>query len=281
MKQAPSPSMRRIRQRGEEDIIARRKQRLRHPGAVPLPLGDIDRANLTKSLGGKRLWLPPHRDVIDIRETTADLLIVTKGLAARYVHLRDGRRRILSFVCPGDACNLDLLFKSEMDHSVSTIVRTEVALIPWTNLRGAMEGNPAVAQIIWRSAAEESVVLRQALIANSQRGRAQVAHIIHQMYLILQKTRETYANSYVFPLTQEEMADATGLTAVHVNRMLKQLRDEGIIKFTGRRLTIRDPEGLMAESSFYPGLFEDAPSVSLAAHLGILPMPREDTAGKP
>lgn len=223
------------------------------------------------SLITKRVSVEPRHEILPNSGASLDLHIVMQGIAYRNRASRDGSRQIIGLLFPGDACNLDLLFQPEMDHDVTALVRTEVATIPWQKIREQMADDPGLAQTLWRSTVEEAARLRQWLInMGGQKARGRVAHLLYELYIRLQRIEKTNGQSYSMPLTQEEMADILGMTPVHVSRVLKQLREERLIVFAGRELTIADPEGLKAAASFDPRYLQTLGGISLGERLGFL-----------
>jgi CRP-like cAMP-binding protein len=218
----------------------------------------------------QRHWVEPRRDILGEGETPSDLHIITRGLACRYQIMRDGSRRIIGFLFPGDACDADLFILPESDHGVRTLIRTEVASISRQTILRLMSGNPEVARIFWSSTVQEGAMLRHWLVKmGQQKAYGRAAHLLFELFLRYEIAGNTSANSFVLPLTQDELADTLGMTPVHVNRILQRLRQEGLIALQGRRLTIVDRVGLERVADFDPRYRQSLERTPLGALLGL------------
>lgn len=166
--------------------------------------------------------------------------------------LRDGRRQILGYLLPGDICDLHVTLLGEMDHSIALLTDAEVVAIPAKGLQEVMERHRAIERALWRATLVDEAVLREWLTNLGQREAfSRVGHHLcelwHRMRIIGQVDED---EQFDLPLTQEELGDSLGLTAVHVNRVLKRLRDNGLIALKHKRLTLLDPRRLTAVTGF-------------------------------
>lgn len=218
----------------------------------------------------ERNWVEPRRDILSEGDAPAELHVIVRGLAYRYKIMRDGSRRIINFLFPGDACDADLFCLPAMDHGVRTVVRTEVASFAREKLVELMQANPAVARIFWSSMAQDAAILRQWLVKmGHQQGHGRVAHLICELFLRYRMAGAASADSYVLQLTQDELADTLGMTPVHMNRVLQRLRKEGLIRLDGKRLTIVDHQGLEAAADFDTKYREALRRSPLGVQLGL------------
>jgi CRP-like cAMP-binding protein len=225
-----------------------------------------------QSLTFQRHWYPQRRDVLGEGDSPSDLHIIVRGLACRYQILRDGSRRIISFLFPGDACDADLFILPESDHGVRTLVRTEIASISRQAILRLMCENPQLARIFWFSTVQEVAMLRHWLVKmGQQKAYGRAAHLLFELFLRYKVIGHTSGNSFVLPLTQDELADTLGMTPVHINRILQKLRSEGLILLQGRRLTIVDRDGLERVADFDPKYRQSLERVPLGSLLGIRP----------
>jgi CRP-like cAMP-binding protein len=167
--------------------------------------------------------------------------------------LPDGRRQVVSVFIPGDLCDANVFMLKEMDHSIGAITRLSYAEIGPADFENLMERSPRIAQAMW---------WHQLVIAATQRewttnvGRRsayeRVAHLLCELFTRLRAVGLTNDGECDFPLTQNDLADCTGLTSVHINRTLQDLRRSGMIALERRTLGIPDFDRLMDLCMFNP-----------------------------
>jgi CRP-like cAMP-binding protein len=173
------------------------------------------------------------------------------GFAFRQKILSDGSRQILSFHIPGEFLDLQNCLLEVADHNVQALSRCLVAIIPKELLLQVMSARPAVRQAIWLDSLLDASVFRE-WIANVGRrdAKQRIAHLLCELALRLKVAGIGAGPTFDFPLTQEQIADATGLTAVHTNRTLQALRRSGLISLTASKLTILDWDALAGAGDF-------------------------------
>lgn len=138
----------------------------------------------------------------------------------------------------------------EMDHNIGTLTPTRVAYIPHKAIDALLE-RPQVARGFWWATLVDEAVLRAWLVNMGQRDAfRRVSHLICEMHLRMKQVGLTDGNSFDLPLTQEELGDAMGLTSVHVNRVLRNLREEGLIAYKRNQMSITDVSRLRELSDF-------------------------------
>lgn len=200
-------------------------------------------------------------DIICEGDRPEHVHLVLDGWAYRYKILEDGSRQITAFLIPGDFCDMHVALLGEMDHNIGTLTRTKVAYIPHHHMNELLE-RPQIARAFWWATLVDEAVLR-AWIVNLGRRDAynRIAHLICELHLRLDSIGLVEEGSFELPLTQEELADAAGMTSVHTNRTLQRLRSEGLIEFRRERMTIPDVQRLQEKTRFDPRYL----------HLGALP----------
>lgn len=192
-------------------------------------------------------------DIIREGDRPDHVNLVLRGWACRYKMLEDGRRQIVSFFVPGDLCDLHVYVLREMDHSIGALTPVTYAQIPREAFEAAMEGRHRVMQGLWWDTLVTAAVQREWTTNIGQRSAAErIAHLLLEMFHRLESVGLTQGNSCEFPLTQNELADAMGMTPVHVNRMLQELRGAGLIELSSRRLVILDHDALARVAQFNP-----------------------------
>ncbi len=203
--------------------------------------------------------------VVSSRATTAgeDLVVegdapthcrvLLDGQAFRHKTLPDGRRQIMAFHIPGDVCDLQGLFLG-MDHNVTTLSAGEVGLIPHAKLGEIMEVHPRAARAFWRTSLVEGAIFREWLVGMGRRSAyVRIAHLFCEIIMRMRAVGLVHQNRASFPLTQQHLSDALGLSAVHTNRTLQALRGEGLLSFQGGELVIMDWPALKAAGEFDAG----------------------------
>ena len=195
--------------------------------------------------------IPPRRDLIREGEHPKYIHLMLDGWACRYKTLPDGRRQIVAFFVPGDFCDLNVYVLRQMDHSIGAITRLSVADISREEMDRLTANYPRVTQALWWEALVNAAIQREWTLNVGQRtAYERLAHLLTELFLRLRTVKMTNGISCDFPLTQNDLADATGLTAVHVNRTLQELRRDKLIELERRRLTIPDLQRLMDAAMF-------------------------------
>jgi len=192
-----------------------------------------------------------RRDLVREGEKPRAVNVVLDGWACRYKQLPDGRRQVVSFFLPGDLCDANVFILREMDHSIGAITKVRYAEIMPADFEDLMTQSPRITQALWWHELVTAAVQREWTTNVGQRSAYErIAHLLCELFIRLRQVQLTEGESCDFPLTQTDIADATGLTSVHVNRTLQELRREGLIGLAGKRLTIPDLRALMNVSMF-------------------------------
>lgn len=192
-----------------------------------------------------------RRDLIREGDNPRWVYLFLEGWACRYKALPDGRRQNVAFFVPGDLCDLNVFVLKEMDHSVGAITRILVAAIEPELFQEVITGYPRIARAFHRDELVKIAIQREWTLNLGQRtAYERIAHLLCETFLRLEAVGLTADNGCELPLTQVDLADATGLTAVHVNRTLQELRSDGLIELRSRRLTIPDLDALKGAALF-------------------------------
>lgn len=185
-------------------------------------------------------------------EVPTHVYLILHGFAYRFKMLCDGRRQILGFLLPGDLIEVDVYNGGGPDHSVAALNDSMVAMIPRAALADLRIKHPNINAACLLVSLSERSILREWLINVGQRNAVQrIGHLFCEIYSRLQAIGRCDGDGSIdFPLTQTALADTIGLTTVHVNRSLKQLRKGGLITFRRRRHTIVDLTRLAEVAGF-------------------------------
>ncbi|MCK2056858.1 Crp/Fnr family transcriptional regulator [Methylobacterium sp. 37f] len=195
----------------------------------------------------------PHIDLIREGEPPNDIHLILDGYACRYKVLPNGQRQIMAYMVPGDFCDLNVFILDQMDHNIGTITACQVVDIPRYAIEAVMVDRTSITQAVWRCALVDEAILREWLVNIGGRPANQrIGHLMCELLLRLEAVGGVQNNSYSFPFTQADIADTMGLSNVHVNRTLQELRAMELIELKRRVLTILDVERLKAYCGFNP-----------------------------
>jgi CRP-like cAMP-binding protein len=210
-----------------------------------------DKRVLERAAGERVRQIGAHEDILREGEKPRAINLVLSGWAYRYKTLEDGRRQIIAFFLPGDLCDLNVYVLREMDHSVGALTPVTLAELPRTLLDEITLNHPRVTQALWWDTLVNAAIQREWTVNLGQRAASErLAHLFCELFLRLRAVGMTENNSCELPVTQAELADATGLSAVHVNRTLQDLRAVRLIVLKGKTLTIPDLDALMRAALF-------------------------------
>src|SRR3569623_1017144 len=185
--------------------------------------------------------------------------LLLDGFVERYKDMADGRRQILAIHVPGDFVDLHSYPLKKLEHSVAALTPIRVAFMPHSAVRALTETSATLTELLWRSTLVDAAINREWIVSIGARGAAvRLAHLFCEKNVRLQRIGLSDGKQFVFPVTQIDLADATGLTAVHANRMLRQLREDGLVEFRGGHVRIADWDALRRFAGFDTGyLFID------------------------
>jgi CRP-like cAMP-binding protein len=176
---------------------------------------------------------------------------IRSGIAVRQKLTADGLRQIVGLVLPGDFIDLQHLFLNTADHNVQVLTRLETADIDRAELQELAFRRPQVGRALWTDALIEASMHREWTLNVGRRdARQSIAHLLCEFALRMRAAGLDRGEGYDLPLTQEQIGDSVGLTSVHVNRTLKALAAEGLVKRDKRHVTFTDWEGLRKIGEF-------------------------------
>jgi CRP-like cAMP-binding protein len=216
-------------------------------------LSKLDRALLERLTAKNVRDVAARRDIIREGDRPRAVNFMLEGWACRYKQLPDGRRQVVSIFIPGDLCDANVFILKEMDHSIGAITRLKYAEIGPSDFEELMLQSPRITQALWWHELVVASTQREWTTNVGQRSAYErIAHLMCEMFVRLRAVGKTDGTRCEFPLTQTDLADATGLTSVHVNRTVQQLRREELIELQRRTLTIPDLDRLMNVCAFNP-----------------------------
>jgi len=193
------------------------------------------------------------QDIVREGDAPTECCLLVEGFACRYNVTAQGKRQILSFHISGDIIDLQGLHLSVMDHSIATLVPSQLAFIQHDDLRALMGDHPRIGNLFWRDTLIDAAMFRQwTLNVGRRQAPARMAHVLCELLVRLRTVELVEDHVFDLPLTQAELADALGLSHVHVNRVLQDLRGQGLISQHGHTLRVLDWKGLKELGEFDP-----------------------------
>lgn len=229
--------------------IVRRRTRLHAYSG----LNDADRRQIDTLLDQRRQVVPARRDVLGEGEVPRFVHVVLEGWGCRYRQMSDGRRQILSVILPGDVFDVTGQVAIRMDHAIGAITQMTVAEVSAEALHDLQLHVPAVAQAVRWNGHVTTATHREWIVSLGLRSaRERIAQLFCEVYFRLNLIGLCPTQACEFPLTQADVADATGLTPVHVNRMVQEMRRDRLIEWAGKSLTILDLDALCEVAQFTP-----------------------------
>ncbi len=214
------------------------------------PLEDSDRAALL-ALPYRVQEFEVNRYVVREGAPAENAALILSGFAFRHKLSVEGQRQILSVHIPGDFVNLDGALLATSDHNVQALTRCEMALVPKQKVVELILAHPRVGMAMWIDTLIDGSIFREWILNVGRRdARGRVAHLLCEIARRLDIAGLGSTEGYELPMTQEQLADATGLTSVHINRTLRALEQEGLLKRERRFVHIPDWERLRRAAEF-------------------------------
>jgi CRP-like cAMP-binding protein len=190
-----------------------------------------------------------RQDMIREGDRPGPVFVILEGWACRYKILPSGARQIMAILLPGDACDLHVGMLEEMDHSLQAITVSKIALIPGEQMGTLMVEHPRIANAMYKSQLIDEGTLRAWIVSMGRRSSiARVAHLMCELYL--RSGARNGNDEIALPISQIILADALGMTPVHVNRVLRDLRLAGAMSLSRGALTVIDPVKLVQIAGF-------------------------------
>jgi CRP-like cAMP-binding protein len=191
-----------------------------------------------------------RRDLIREGARPGPIFVILEGWACRYKILPNGGRQVLAFLMPGDFCDHHGGLLAEMDHSIQTLTSVEVATIGRQDMDSLMD-RQSIAKAIYRAQLGDEATMRAWITSMGRRTSIErVAHLMCELYLRARTIGLTAAPNLTLPLSQLLLADSLGMTPVHLNRVLKELRLTGAMTLQRGNLVISNPGQLVQIAGF-------------------------------
>jgi CRP-like cAMP-binding protein len=222
------------------------------------------RSSLTEDEQQAILGLPGHveqvqsnRDFVPLGDRVDHACLIVAGIVGRFDQTGDGQRQITAMHIPGDMCDLHSVVQTMPTSALQALSVATILRVPHAAIRALAARYPALAEAFWRDCMVDAAILSEWIVNIGRRdARARVAHLICELATRLDAIRG--CNDFVFdlPVTQTQLADATALTAVHINRTLQGLRADGLIEWHRQIIRVPDWHALVQSAEFDPGYLQ-------------------------
>ena len=213
-------------------------------------LNDDDVAALAAATATPRKYAA-RQDLIREGDRPGPVFVMLDGWACRYKILPSGTRQVLAYLMPGDSCDLHVGLLAEMDHGIQTVTAATVSTIGRAEMDATMDRHPAIAKAMYTSQLIDEGTMRAWITSMGRRASIErVAHLMCELYLRARNIGLTTEPTFALPLSQLMLADSLGMTPVHLNRVLKELRQTGAMTLQRGSLLITDPAKLVQIAGF-------------------------------
>jgi CRP-like cAMP-binding protein len=197
--------------------------------------------------------IPADRIVVRAGEELSVSILLLDGLMCRYKDLRNGQRQIMELHVPGDFLDLHSFLLKRLDHNVISLVPSRIAIVPHARLVEITRNHAHLSRLLWLTTLIDAAIHREWLLSLGRRSAlSRIAHFFCEMQVRLRVVGLADATGFALKITQTDLAECLGLTPVHVNRTLKELREAGLAVFRDGRVEILDPSGLKRTAEFDP-----------------------------
>jgi CRP-like cAMP-binding protein len=212
----------------------------------------VEEAALTQVLGPP-LRVAAGRDIVSEHVRVEQSTLILSGFTARYTTLANGRRQITEINITGDFIDLHSLLMKQMDHGIVALTDCVIAHASHADLRKLVDRHGHLTRLLWLDTVIDAAIHRQWLVAMGRRSAlGHLCHLLCELYLRLEVVGQARDHAFDLPLSQAILGDALGLSTVHVNRLIGELRGQGAISWTGARVTLLDWDRLVEIAEFDP-----------------------------
>ena len=194
-----------------------------------------------------------NRDFVRIGDRSDHSCVIVAGMVGRYEQTSEGDRQITAFHIPGDMADLSSVVQPVCTSALQALTVSTILKVPHAAIQAMAERYPAIARALWRDCTVDAGILSEWVVNVGRRdARTRIAHVFCEEATRLKVAPASGDIVFNFPVTQTQLADATGLTAVHVNRTLRALRRENVLTVHGHTAWIHDWEKLADAGEFDP-----------------------------
>ncbi len=215
-------------------------------------LSDEEKTVLEESVAGVRT-LPGRTLMVRAGEPVESSTLLIEGFICRYMDDREGHRQLVAVHVPGDFVDLHGFPMKRLDHDVATLGPVKIALFDHRTLATVTERFPHLTRMLWFSTLLDGAMHREWIFRLGRLGaEGRVAHLLCELDVRLDMVGLAHDGRFMLPMTQPDLAEACGITGVHVNRVLRVLRERGALTFKGNEVRILDRKTLRGIAEFEP-----------------------------
>jgi CRP-like cAMP-binding protein len=223
-----------------------------------MPLNPAERAGLAE-LEARQRPITAQTEIVYERQESHSAFILQEGWACAYKLLPDGGRQVIDFSVPGDFMGLRSVLLRTSDHAFAAVTDVVVAEVSARQMIDTFQRMPRLgAAILWAASRDEALVVEHLVSVGRRNALVRTAHLLLELGLRLQVVGLGSESGFACPLNQYLLADALGLTAIHVNRVLRQLREGGLVTFREGRVEFHDLAGLRTLADFHGGYLDQS-----------------------
>jgi len=202
-------------------------------------------------LHGRRKTFAAGRDMVHQGEVNQSAYILASGWACSYKLLSGGTRQIVDFQIPGDFLGLRSVLFRTADHNIEPVTRVEASEVLASDLQDTFSRTPRLATaMLWAASRDEAMVVEHLVGIGRRDAKERTAHFLLELGARLKLVGLGTALGYACPLSQYMLSDALGMSAVHINRVLRELREDGLVTFQQGKVTVHDLDRLVAFADF-------------------------------
>jgi len=197
--------------------------------------------------------VPADHNVVLAGTVLHHSVLLLEGIMCRHKDLSEGQRQITELHVPGDFADLHSFTLKRLDHSIMTLTPCRYAIVPHERLERITERLPHLTRLYWFTTNLDAAIHREWEVSLGRRSAiSRISALFCEMKLRFEIVEMTDGLSYDFDLTQTDLAECVGLTPIHVNRTLKELREQSLVQFRSGRVTIQNWDGLTRVAEFDP-----------------------------
>jgi CRP-like cAMP-binding protein len=212
---------------------------------------------LLTEIQANRRRIARHTELVHEGQSGHRAFVLQEGWASCFKLLPDGGRQIITFSLPGDCMGLRSVLLRTSDHSFAAITEAVVSDIPSERIISLFHDHPRLgAAILWAASRDEAMTVEHLVNIGRRSAIDGMAHLILELWERLRLVGMGTPTGFDCPLNQEALADALGLSVIHVNRVLRHLRERGLMTFVAHQVVIQDPAGLRALAQYDSGYLD-------------------------
>lgn len=212
-----------------------------------------EEAGAIADLSTRVVEVPAHIEIVREDDLPDHVIFLLRGFACRHKLLPSGKQQILAFMIPGDVCDPGITLLDRRDHSISAMSSCQIGHVADDELTEIGVRFPKVgAALRWASLVEDAINREWIVNLGQRQALGRMAHVICELYYRLRAIGQVDGPSYALPVSQAELGNAMGISSVHINRTLQELRGKKLIAFSDRRMTILDLRSLETLGEFDP-----------------------------